>query len=170
MVPTTHIAASCLLTVYTVHSSADDLTKLVTLTAGSLLVHLVLDLIPHGFIATPHTIFKKLIPTAIEIIPGPLIILSSIWLFGNPLYFLAACVFGLIPDLCTTLLWRNKERARKIPCVSMIHSIHRKAHWFETEHADGTISYRFPIRPLLVGEAIYTVCILALLFSRKTAG
>lgn len=170
MVPTTHIAASCLLTVYTIQSSADDFTKLLTVTAGSLLAHLVLDLVPHGFIATPYTIFKKFIPTAMEIIPGPLILLSSIWLFGNPLLFLVACVCGLIPDLCTTLLWRGKERARKIPCVSLIHVVHRKAHWFETEHADGTISYLFPNRPLLVSEAICTVCLLALLFSRRSAG
>jgi hypothetical protein len=167
MTPTTHVATSCLITVLTVQSGMDGLQKLLVVTGGSLFAHLIFDIVPHGLITTPNTIFKKIIPTVVELFPGPLILIVTIWLFGNPFLFLVASFFGLIPDLSTVLYCRKKEVALKIPFVSFIHQIHRKIHWFETEHSDGTVSYLFPKNPLLTLEAFLTVFILMVLFRQN---
>jgi len=167
MLPTTHIAASCLLTACAVTSNTDRVPTLLVLTAGSLLLHFAMDLVPHGFITTPLTIFKKFLPTVAELLPGPLILFFSILMFGNPLLFLIACCCGLLPDLCTTLLWNNPQRYEKIRMVRVVHALHRRMHWFETDHPDGSVSHRFANRPLLLFEMVGTVCILVILFMHQ---
>lgn len=69
---------------------------LAVLSIGSLALHFLLDCIPHGFITTPWTIFKKFVPTVIELVPGSLIIAAAILVFGHPLLFLLAAAFSLI--------------------------------------------------------------------------
>ena len=167
MIVTTHIAAPCLLTVCTIQSGADDVPKLLAVTGGSLVLHLILDIVPHGFIATPDTIFRKIAPTVIELIPGPLILIASIVFFGNPILFLTASFFGLIPDLCTVLFCWSRESAVKLPFVLLIHRLHRKVHWFETEHPDGSVSTFFPNNMLLALEAVFIICILTVLFKQN---
>jgi hypothetical protein len=164
MTPTTHIATACLLTTLVVKSGTEGLPALLVVTGGSLLLHLASDMIPHGYIATSHTIFRKIVPTVIEIFPGPLILLASIWLMGNPVLFIIAAFFGLLPDFATTLYCRDREKAAKIPLVLPLHRLHRKIHWFETELSDGEISFLFPNRPLLAFEAVCVFCILTVLF------
>jgi len=165
MLPTTHIAASCLLTAYTLHSGMDTFPQVLVLSGGSLLLHYTLDVVPHGYIATPDTIFKKLIPTLIEIIPGPLILLASILVFGHPLFFIPAAIFGMLPDLVTTLYAANRGLAEKIPFAVPIHSLHRKLHWFEIDNADGSYTFMFPKNPLLVCEALFLTCLVVVLFT-----
>ncbi len=132
------------------------------LSIGSLALHYALDCIPHGFITTPWTIFKRFLPTAVELVPGPLILAGSVAAFGHPFLFLLAASFSLLPDLCSTLVWQH-GRGSKLPPVRALHRLHRKVHWFETDHPDGSVTHMFPNRPLLVFEACLLVLILGAL-------
>lgn len=135
------------------------------LSIGSLALHFALDCIPHGFITTPWTIFKKVIPTTIELVPGPLILAASILVFGHPLLFMLAATCSLIPDICSTLIW-NRTMGAGLPPVRVVHRLHRQTHWFETDHPDGTVTHMFPNRPLLAIEAcLLTLIICALCMS-----
>jgi hypothetical protein len=165
MLPTTHIAASCLLTAYTINSDTGTFSQLMILSGGSLLLHFALDLIPHGYIATPETIFKKTLPTIIEVIPGPVILLISILKFKSPIFFILAAFFGILPDLVATLYTSNRGLAEKIPLVVPIHRLHRFIHWFETDLADGGYSFMFSKNPLLVCETLFLICLVLVLFS-----
>jgi len=165
MLPTTHIAASCLLTAYTINLDTSISSQLLILSGGSLSLHFALDIIPHGYIATPETIFKKPVLTLIEIIPGPIILLASILLFGNPFLFLLASFFGMVPDLATTLYSSKQGLAEKIPSIVPIHSLHRKLHWFEKDLEGGGYSFMFPKNPLLVCEVLFLICLVVVLFS-----
>jgi len=167
MLPTTHIAASCLLTAYTINSETGTFSELMILSGGSLLLHFALDVIPHGYIATPETIFKKPIPTIIEILPGPFILLISMLTFKSSLLFVWAAFFGIIPDLVATLYTSNRGLAEKIPLVVPIHRLHRFIHWFETDLADGGYSFMFPKNPLLVCEILFLACLVVALFTGK---
>ena len=167
MTTTTHVTASCLITVFTIQSGMDTVQKAAVVTAGSLLAHLILDILPHGFIATPSTIFKKVIPTITELLPGLLIMIIAIWFFNNAFFFLIASFSGILPDIITTLFYKNKKLLLNISPILAIHKIHRKVHWFETEHADGTVSYLFPNTPILALEALFTVFILIILFTQN---
>jgi len=164
MTSTTHVAVSCLITVSTIQSGIDSVQKLIAVTAGSLCAHLILDIAPHGFIATPSTIFKKVLPTITELLPGLLILSTAIGLFDNAFLFLVASFFGILPDMITMMFYKRRELILRIPLMLFIHKIHRKVHWFETEHEDGTVSYIFPNRPLLAFEAIFMVFIVVILF------
>jgi len=166
MTITTHTAASCLITVWTLKSGLGITEKILILTAGSFLLHLTLDLFPHGFIATPVTIFKKTIPTILELVPGPTILIVAIAIFGHPLWFLVATGFGLLPDLLTTFLLRFEKPAAKVPFVAWIHLLHRKAHWFEEDKPDGTIVLHFPNYPLLAVEGVFMAGIVVVLFTQ----
>lgn len=168
MTTTTHIAVSCLITVSTIQSGIDTAQKAVFVTAGSLLAHLILDIVPHGFIATPSSIFKKVVPTITELLPGPLILIAAIGFFDNAFLFLIASFFGILPDIISTLFYKRRKLVSNIPSILAIHKIHRKVHWFETEHPDGTVSYLFPNTPLLTFEAFFTVFILIILFKQNT--
>jgi hypothetical protein len=162
MTPTTHIASACLLTAGMLHSGAGAPEAIAVLSIGSLALHLALDCIPHGFITTPWTIFKKIGPTAAELIPGPLILAGSVLAFGHASYFLLAAAFGLLPDLCSTLVWKQSRAAALRP-VRALHRLHRKVHWFETDHPDGSVTRMFPNRPLLAAEACCAVLIAGVL-------
>ena len=164
MTPTTHIVSACLLTTVVLHSGAGEKTTLSVLTIGSLALHFLLDLVPHGFITTPWTIFKKCVPTAVELIPGPLILSGAILAFGHPAFFLVASAFSLLPDLCSTLVWKHGIGSRLYP-VRVLHRLHRKVHWFETDHPDGSVTHMFPNRPLLVAEACWAALIVGALFA-----
>lgn len=160
MTPTTHIASSCLLTAAVVRSGTGEAAAFAVLSVGSLALHFLLDCIPHGFITTPWTIFKKFLPTALELFPGPLILAASILIFGHPLLFAFAAAFSLVPDICSTLVW-NRKRGSALPAVRALHRLHRLVHWFETDHPDGSVTHMFANRPLLAVEA----CLLALIIS-----
>lgn len=163
MTPTTHIASSCLLTTAMLHSGAGEAAVFVVLSLGSLALHFLLDCIPHGFITTPWTIFKKFMPTALELAPGPLILAASILVFGHPVFFLLAAGFSLIPDFCSTLVWNQSPAAGAYP-VRALHRLHRLVHWFETDHPDGSVTHMFPNGPLLALEACCVVLMLCVLF------
>ena len=164
MLPTTHIAASCLLTAYTINSDTGTFPQLMILSGGSLLLHFALDLIPHGYIATPETIFKKTLPTIIEVIPGPVILLISILKFKSPLLFILAAFFGILPDLVATLYNSNRDLAKKIPFIVSIQGLHRRVHWFEKDLEDGGYSFMFSKNPLLVFETLFLACLVMVLF------
>ena len=163
MTPTTHIASSCLLTNVMVSSGAGETIVLAVLSFGSLALHFILDCIPHGFISTPWTIFKKIVPTAIELVPGPLILAAAILVFGHPVLFLLAAAFSLLPDICTTLVCKYKRLADIYP-LRVLHRFHRWVHWFETDNPDGSVTFIFRNKPLLVIEGCSVVLILGLLF------
>jgi hypothetical protein len=164
MTPTTHVASSCLIAVATLHSGLDNVQKVVTVAGSSFILHLILDILPHGYIATPATIFKKIVPTIVEMLPPPLILITAIWLFDNAFLFLTASFFGILPDIISTLFYKRREMIARIPYFMFIHKIHRKVHWFETEHADGTVSFLFPNVFLLVCEAFFIIIIITVLF------
>ncbi len=164
MTSTTHVSSSCLIAVVTLQSGLDNVQKIVTVAGSSLLLHLILDILPHGYIATPATIFKKVVPTIVEMLPPPLILIAAIWLFDNAFLFLTASFFGILPDIISTLFYKRREMIVRIPYIVFIHKIHRKVHWFETEHADGTVSFLFPNVFLLVCEAFFIVIIVTALF------
>ena len=164
MTPTTHVASSCLITVVTLHSGLDNVQKIVTVAGSSLLLHLILDILPHGYIVTPATIFKKIVPTIVETLPPPVILITAICLFDNAFLFLTASFFGILPDIITTLFYKRREMMLRVPYILFIHKIHRKVHWFETEHADGTVSFLFPNVFLLVCEAFFIIIIITVLF------
>jgi hypothetical protein len=163
MTTTTHIAASCFITVLIIPSPIDDLHKAVIVSAGALFAHFVLDALPHGFIAKPSTLFKETLPTLAELVPGPLLLIAAVWLFDNGLLFVLASSFGILPDVITTVYYK-KKRMVSIPLLPYIHTLHRRVHWFETQHPDGSFSCRFPNKVLLAGEALFTCCILFALF------
>ena len=158
MTATTHITVSCLVTTLTFQTTTDNLYRFSIVTGVSLLSHFVLDLLPHGFIAKPTTLFKKLWPTLLELLPGPLILLAAIFLFGNGILFLSAAFFSILPDLVTTLYYTRKHLVSSSPPLLYLHILHRKVHWFETEHPDGSVSYRYPNLPLLAVEGLFTCC------------
>lgn len=164
MTITTHTAASCLLTVWTLGSGLGLLEKILILTVGSLMLHFTLDLFPHGFIATPVTIFKKTVPTILELVPGPVILLASILIFGNPIWFIVATGFGLLPDVLTTFLLRFEKVAEKVPFVKWSHKLHRIVHWFETDEPDGTITLHYPNHPMLAIEGVIMTGLVVVLF------
>jgi hypothetical protein len=168
MTVTTHIAASCLLTAYTLKTGMGEGEKVLVLSLGSLLLHYLLDLVPHGFIATPWTLFKKFIPTVLEFAPGPVILLTAILHFGHPGYFILAAGFGLIPDFCTVLLWKHRHSGRRPFLVWYIHALHRKVHWFEAEDDQGRVLHRFPNTALLILEACLAAVLVAVLLSSGT--
>jgi hypothetical protein len=164
MTTTTHIATSCLITVFTLGSGLNTLGQVIVAAVGSFCSHLLLDVIPHGFIAEPKTIFKKAVPTLLELVPGPVILLLMIRAYGNPLLFIWAAGCSILPDIATTLMWNNKELVSRIPGVSLIHRIHRLVHWFEKDNCDGTVSYLFPKHPLLALESFLIISLLIALF------
>ena len=164
MTSTTHVATSCLITVISIQSCTNNVQTILVVTGGSLLAHLILDVFPHGYIATPSTLFKKIVPTVLELVPGPIILIVSIWLFEHAFLFLIAALFGILPDIITVLFYKRKERISRIPPILFIHNIHRNVHWFETENADGTVSFPLPNAILLSFEAILITSILILLF------
>lgn len=164
MMPTTHIAASCLLTVCTVNSGLASIPSLAVLTGGSLLLHYGLDTIPHGYVATPQTLFKKAVPTIIEMVPGPLIFIASVMLFGHPFLFALAAFFGLLPDMIIMLYHSKPGLADKIPLAVFLHRLHRRVHWFEIDHDDGSCTFLFPKNPMLVCEGILLTAIISALF------
>jgi hypothetical protein len=164
MTTTTHIAASCFITVLIIPSPIDDFHKAVIVSAGALFAHFVLDALPHGFIAKPSTLFKETLPTLAELVPGPLLLIAAVWLFDNGLLFFLASSFGILPDVITTVYYKKKKSTVSIPLLSCIHTLHRRVHWFETQHPDGSSSSRFSNKVLLAGEALLTGCILFALF------
>jgi hypothetical protein len=164
MTTTTHVAVSCFITVLIIPSPIDAIHKAVIVSAGALFAHLLLDALPHGFIVKPTTLFEEIIPTLTELVPGPLILIAAVWFFDNALLFCSASCFGVLPDVITTLYYKKKEIILSIPLFSYIHTIHRTVHWFETEHPDGSFSYRFPNTILLACEALFTCCILFAVF------
>jgi hypothetical protein len=169
MTTTTHISSACIITVIAVKSGIDTAEKFLIVACASFVAHLMLDIIPHGFIAAPHTIFKKILPTLLELGPGPVILVFAIYVFGNPLLFLWAAGFSILPDIASTLIWKNQERFCTIPGFALIHRIHRTVHWFEIDNPDGTVSYLFPSRPLLAVEAVLILSFLFLLFKSLNA-
>jgi hypothetical protein len=161
---TTHITASCLITALAIKSGLGPVEKLLVVAAASLVSHFIIDLIPHGFIAVPNTIFKKFIPTIFELAPGPVILLLAMAVFGSPFLFPWAAGFSIIPDVVTTLTWKGYDQVVKVPGLALINALHRKVHWFETDHPDGTVSYLFPNRPMLVLEYVLVISLLLALF------
>ena len=63
-----------------------------------------------------------------------------------------------------TTTWKGNHQIVKVPGLSLIHRLHRKVHWFETDHPDGTVSYLFPNRPMLVLEYVLVISLLRALF------
>jgi len=45
-----------------------------------------------------------------------------------------------------------------------LHRFHRLVHWFEIDNPDGSVSYLFSNRPLLIVEVCCVVLMLAFLF------
>jgi len=164
MTPTTHIASACLLTAGMLHAGAGAGTTFAVLTLGSLALHFLLDCIPHGFITTPWTICKKFGATAAELIPGPLILAGAILAFGHPFLFLLAAGFSLLPDICSTLVWK-RGMGSALPPVRALHRLHRNVHWFETDHPDGSVTHMFPNKPLLAAEACCAALVVGALFA-----
>jgi hypothetical protein len=164
MTTTTHISAACVIAALAVKSGLESMEKLLVVAAAALVSHFVIDLIPHGFIAHPDTIFKKFLPTLLELAPGPVILMLSIAVFGSPLLFIWAAGFSILPDIVSTLIWKKNRRILKIPGPALIHLLHRRVHWFETDHPDGTVSYLFPNRPMLAVEALLVTSLLLILF------
>jgi hypothetical protein len=167
MTATTHITVSCLITTLTVQTASGDLKRFAIVTGLSLLSHFILDLLPHGFIAKPTTLFRKLWPTLLELLPGPVILLTAISLFGNGLLYLSAALFSVLPDIITTLYFTRKHLVSPVAPLLYLHILHRKVHWFETEHPDGSFSYRYPNLPLLAGEALFTCCVVFALLKQS---
>jgi hypothetical protein len=79
---------------------------------------------------------------------------------------LIATLFGILPDIITVLFYKRTERISRIPFMLSIHNIHRNVHWFETENADGTVTFPLPNAILLSFEAILITSILILLFKQ----
>jgi hypothetical protein len=167
--PTTHIAAACVLTVAAVRLDIDPVARYGLAAAGSLLLHLLLDIVPHGFIATPQTIFKKWMPTILEVLPGPLILGFAVWRHGQPLLFALAAFCAILPDIITTLRGWNRRLTAMVPCAQALHMLHRRLHWFEEDRPDGTTRFRFPNRPLLCMEGVFLAAVLALLYLLPSA-
>jgi hypothetical protein len=163
MTPTTHILSACVLTAGLLHFGAGPAALFAAVSIGSLALHFALDCIPHGFITTPWTIFKKFGPTAAELVPGPLILAGSILAFGHPFFFLTAAAFSLLPDLCSTLVWKRATGSALLP-VRALHRLHRSVHWFETDHSDGSVTHMFANKPLLAGEAFCAMLMAGALF------
>jgi len=69
---------------------------------------------------------------------------------------------SLLSTMTTT--WKGNDRIVKVPSLSLIHRLHRKVHWFETDHPDGTVSYLFPNRPMLALECVLIISLLLALF------
>jgi hypothetical protein len=164
MTTNTHITASCVIAALAIQSGLGPGEKLLVVAAASLASHFIIDLIPHGFIAHPDTIFKKFIPTFFELAPSLVILLFAMAAFGSPLLFLWAAGFSIIPDIMTILAWKDNNWILQIPGLSLLHWMHRKVHWFETDHPDGTVTYLFPNRPMLAIEALLVTSLLLVLF------
>ncbi len=169
MTTTTHITSSCIVTVLAVKSGIDTAEKFLIVACASFAAHLLLDIIPHGFIAEPHTIFKKLIPTLLELGPGSVILAVAICVFDHPVLFLWAAGFGILPDIVSTLIWKDGKRYSSFPGFLLIHRMHRTVHWFQTNNPDGSVSYRFPVQPLLAFEAALIIFFLVFLFKSLNA-
>jgi hypothetical protein len=151
---TTHVAASCLITICAVRSGQGPATQALAASTAALLAHLALDMLPHGFVATPQTIFKKIGPTLAELLPPIIILGTAVVLFGQAHLFLTTAFFGLLPDIVSTLYYKRREFVSASLLLLTIHRLHRKAHWFEAEGADGRVVRRFPNAPLLSIEAL----------------
>lgn len=167
MTATTHITVSCLITTLTVQTSSGGLKRYAIVTGVSLLSHFLLDLLPHGFIAKPTTLFRKLWPTLLELLPGPIMLVAAISLFGNGMLFVSAAFFSILPDIITTLYYKRKHLVSSFAPLLYLHILHRMVHWFETEHPDGSCSYRFPRFPLLAGEVLFICCVLFCLWKQS---
>ena len=167
MTATTHITVSCLITSLTVQTASGELQGYALVTGLSLLSHFILDLLPHGFIAKPNTLFRKLWPTLLELLPGPIILVGAISLLGHGMLFLSAALCSVLPDIITTLYYQKKHLVSSVAPLLYLHMLHRKVHWFETEYPDGSCSYRYPILPLLAGEALFMCCVLFVLLKQS---
>ena len=152
------------MTVYITESRMDDFITSAVVAVGALCSHFLLDALPHGFIAKPASIFKEAMPTVAELVPGPLLLITVIWFFDTALLFLLATACGILPDAISTLYYKKKKTISSIPLLPYIHALHRKVHWFETDHPDGSSSSRFPNKMLLGWEALFTCGILFALF------
>jgi hypothetical protein len=164
MTSTTHVTASCVITATAIQWDISDLQKFILVTLAAFIAHFIFDIAPHGYIATPHTLFKKILPTTVELFPGPLILLGSNVLFGNPFLFMSASLCGVLPDIVTVLFYKQKEMISSAPPLRMVHSAHRKIHWFETEHPDGTVTFPFPNGILLTLELLLIIFLVIILY------
>jgi hypothetical protein len=164
MTTTTHISASCVIAALAIRSGLDSIEKLLVVAATAFAAHFILDLIPHSFIAAPHTIFKKVLPTIFELAPGPVILLLAIGVYGNPFLFCWSAAFGILPDIATTLLWKNIGPVSRLPGFSTIHRLHRAVHWFEKDNPDGTVSFKFSGRLLIALESVLFISLILCLF------
>mgnify|MGYP000114958566 CR=1 FL=1 len=169
MTTTTHISSACIITVLVIKSGIGTFEAFLAAACASCVAHLILDIIPHGFIAAPDTIFKKLLPTLLELGPGLIILVYAVYVFGNPLLFLWATGFGILPDIVSTLIWKRQELFSAIPGFALIHRAHRIVHWFEKDNHDGTVSYMFPSPPLLAAETVLVISLVFILFMGFTA-
>jgi hypothetical protein len=81
--------------------------------------------------------------------------------------FMCASFFGILPDIITTVYYKRRQLIASVPPLLYLHLLHRKIHWFETEHPDGSCSYRFPPLPLLAGEGVFMLTIVFALFKQS---
>jgi len=158
MTTSTHVAASCLLAACALRTGLGPLAQAMAASAAALLAHLVLDMVPHGFVATPTTMFKKAGPTLAELLPAMIILGTALVLFGRAPLFLAASFFGIVPDMVSVVFYKRSDLIAGSSLLLTIHRLHRKAHWFEDEQADGTVINRFHAAPLLSIEALLGLC------------
>jgi len=154
----THVAASCLIAVCAMRSGLRPWAQAFAASAAALLAHLVLDMIPHGFVATPKTMFKKMMPTLAELLPAAIIVGTALAFSCQRLLFLAASFFGILPDIVSVLFYKRSGLISGSSPLLAIHRLHRTAHWFEDEQADGTVINRFHAAPLLSIEALLGLC------------
>lgn len=166
MLPTTHIAASCLIAAGIDGAGLGTGWSWGLAVAGGFSAHLALDLVPHGFIATPDTMFRKFWPTVAEIVPALAVLGWGLLRFGSPLLCLVTVAAGLAPDVVTGLRAKCPGLVDSWAPVRAVHVLHRSVHWFEKDLPDGTVQFRFPPVPLLAIEAIFlagVICFMAVL-------
>lgn len=155
MLPTTHIAVSCLIAAGIDAAALGPGWSCGLAVAGGFSAHLALDLVPHGFIATPDTMFRKFWPTVAEIVPALAVLGWGLLRAAPPVLCMVTVAAGLAPDVVTALRAKRSGLVDGWAPARAVHVLHRRVHWFEKDLPDGTVQFRFRPVPLLAFEAVF---------------
>jgi hypothetical protein len=167
-----HIAAACLVAV-----SAEELyissehNSIITLYASviliNLVIHYILDIVPHGHTVNPFDMGDKLGGLYIELAVSAVIVLMTIFLTDFPVLVIISSVSSLIPDCVSTSLAKLNLPSPIKKILTNIQRFHFYIHWFEKRDEKGKRIVPLPSKFELILQGIFVILCIIMIFLIK---
>jgi len=169
-----HVAAACLIATSAeeIYKNAEG-TSLVTLYSSviaiNLLLHYILDIVPHGHTVNPFDMGDDLRFLYLELGISAGIIASIMIISDHPLLILSASLASLLPDYVSGSLARLRLPKPIYLLLFQIQRFHFFIHWFEQKDKKGKRIVPFPskLELILQGGFVLLCIILVLLIKYK---